>query len=72
MQSLFLKLNAKDFLKGLLVAVLASILPIIGNALNSNMEMDWNTIAKIAMSSMLGYLVKNYLTDENGKVLGKF
>jgi len=70
MSNLF-KLDIKDAVKGLVVAVLASVLIAIYGAVTNNMAINWNDVLKIAISSGLGYVVKNYFTDESGKLLGK-
>lgn len=70
MSTLF-KLDVKDAVKGLVVAILASVVVAIYSAITNNMAVNWNEVLKIAISSGLGYIVKNYLSDENGKILGK-
>lgn len=71
MSTLF-KLDLKDLAKGVVTAVIASVLLFVYNALTNNAPIDWNQVLQLAMSSGLGYLVKNLLTDQEGKLLGKF
>ena len=71
MSTLF-KLNLQDLFKGVVTAVVASVLLFVYNALTNNAPIDWNQVLQLAMSSGLGYLVKNLLTDQEGKLLGKF
>ena len=70
MSTLF-KLNWRDAVKGLFTAVVASVLIFIYSAITNNAAIDWNQVLQLAISSGLGYLVKNFLTDSEGKLLGK-
>ena len=73
--SAFLKLNKSDFYKSLVVVVLASILPVINESVQSGsfdiFSYDWVWIGKLAINAAGAYLLKNLLTAENGKVLGR-
>jgi hypothetical protein len=70
--SLFLKINLIDFVKGLILAVLTSIVTIIHSTLeNSSLTFDWNLIGITAVTSAIGYLVKNLLTNSQGQFLKK-
>ena len=73
--SAFLRLNVGDLVRGIIVAILGSVfaylLPIFNAQDFQWTQIDWNLVMKIAMSSLVGYLAKNWMTDENGKVLGK-
>ena len=71
MSNLF-KLDFKDLGKGLITAVLASVLLFVYNGITSGAPIDWNQVLQLAVSSGLGYLMKNLLTDNEGKLLGKF
>ena len=73
--SAFLRLNAKDFVKGLVVAVAVVVLGALQQALTTHgvdfAAYDWAGILDVAWKAAVAYLGKNFLTDENDKVLGK-
>ena len=70
------KINIRDLIKGLtiviIVAVLTALLEMIRNkGLALSLE-DCQQILQIAIISGIGYLLKNFITDNNDKLLGKF
>jgi len=71
----FLKLNSGDFVRGLVVAVLAAVFTQLAAVLNApgfDLSLfDWQETIKIAFASGVGYISKNLLTDGSGKFLGK-
>jgi len=74
MSTLF-KLDWRDLLKGLFVAVFSSILTTISSMVQNSgfvltKENGW-FILSAALASGLAYLTKNLLTDSEGKVLGR-
>lgn len=74
MKSKLFTLNVRDFLRGLVVAILASVFAWVLQVLNAP-GFDWATInwaelARIALSSCIGYLMKNYISNSRGEVLG--
>jgi hypothetical protein len=69
MDSPIFRINLKDIIKGLIVAVFAAVLTYIQNSLSDGI--DWGMILQIAITTGLAYLSKNLLTDDSGKVLGK-
>ena len=71
MNSNLFKLDWRDFAKGAVLAVVASVLVVVQGALNSNTVIDWNMVLKVAEGAFVSYLMKNYFTDESGKLLGK-
>jgi hypothetical protein len=75
MQSDLKQLNINDVLKSLLLAVFAAIITFLYGAIQDSQftlaTIDWNEMAKVVVSSILSYLMKNYLSDANGKFLGK-
>lgn len=71
MTSLLFNLNWQDFAKGALLAVAASVLVVLQGALTSNAPIDWNMVLKVAEGAFVSYIVKNYFTDESGRLLGK-
>lgn len=71
-QSTFLSLNTKDFIKGLLLAVLTTVITIVYNSLQSgNLTFDWKSIGTTALTTALAYIMKNLLTNSNDQFLGK-
>ena len=70
MSNLF-KLSWRDFVKGVVLAVAASVLVVVQGALTSNTAIDWSMVLKVAEGAFVSYIMKNFLTDESGKLLGK-
>jgi len=68
-------INSSDLVKGLSLAVITAVIGAIQQALTNYgfdfASYDWGTIGQIAVTAGLGYIVKNYLSDENGKVFGR-
>ena len=52
-------LKQRDFLKGLLMSVLVPVLVVIQEAFEKDFEITWNTLGKVAVAAILGYLLKN-------------
>lgn len=72
MKSKFLSLNTTDFLKGLVLAVLTSVLTIVYTSLQSgSLVFDWKAIATTALTSAIGYITKNLLTNSKEQFLIK-
>jgi hypothetical protein len=68
----FLKLNGKDFFKGLFVAVLAIIassLSVILDAGALPTMAEWLSIAKVAGTAAISYLLKNLFTNSSDQLL---
>lgn len=71
-------LQVKDFIKGLVLTVLASSIAFLYLAVQSPdfsfAAIDWNSLGVVAFSSFLGYLAKNFGSSEKGiteeKVMG--
>ena len=68
----FLKINIQDVGRGLLVAVFSAVLKflydfVVANGLNFSVA-DLNQALNVAVVAMLGYLVKNLLTNSDGEV----
>lgn len=74
MNSEFLKINLKDLLNGLIMAVLSAVLTSLINILQSGLNFtsnDLKGIALVAIITALTYLSKKLATDNNGKFMGK-
>lgn len=70
MQSTFLSLNSRDFIKGLVVSVLTSVITIIYTSLQAgSFTFDWKAIGMAALTSALAYITKNLLTNSEDKIL---
>lgn len=55
-------LNTRDFLKGLLIAVLTPVITVIIQSLEAgNLKFDWTAIGVTALSAFLAYILKNFL-----------
>lgn len=72
MKSTFLSLNSSDFVKGLVLSVLTTIVTIVYSSLQSgSLSFDWKSILTAALSSALAYVIKNYLTNSQDQLLKK-
>jgi hypothetical protein len=70
--SKFLDLNGKDLFKGMLVAVLAIItssLSVILDAGALPTMAEWLSIAKVAGTAAISYLLKNLFTNSSDQLL---
>ena len=74
MNSDLLRLNHADWLKGLVVCVLAAVFTSLAQALNAPgfdfHTFDWGEVVRVAFAATAAYLGKNLLTSSDGKVLG--
>jgi uncharacterized MnhB-related membrane protein len=69
MKSAFLSLNTKDFLKGLVVSVLTSVLTIVYTSLQSgSLTIEWKAVGTAAITAALAYITKNYLTNSEDQI----
>lgn len=72
-------LDFKDIIKGAIVSALVAFLYTTYNFVGSEtfnlFHTDWqeviNTTVKASYLSFVGYIIKNTLTDDSGKFLGK-
>lgn len=69
------KLNDKDFLRGLIVTVLSSVLTLFIKLLeNKGFNLTVDDLRAILLTGLitgLSYLVKNFATNDEGKLAGK-
>ena len=71
MQSELFKLASSDIVKAVVVAILTPVVGYVLSILQSgSLTIDWHQILILALSGGLGYLVKNFLSDSQGRVLG--
>jgi hypothetical protein len=69
MQSTFLTLNTADFIKGLIISVLSSVLTVVYQTVEAgSLVFDWKSIGTIALTSGLAYIMKNLFTNSTGKL----
>lgn len=70
-----MRLNSNDFIKGLEVIVIVSVLGALQEAFTTYgfaiALYDWGSIEKLAVTAGIGYLVKNLMTAQNGKLFGR-
>ena len=68
MNSPFLNIDLNDLGKGLILAVLTSVLTIVYNTVQAGSStFDWKLITTTAITTALGYLLKNFLTNSQGE-----
>jgi hypothetical protein len=72
MNSPFLNLNSTDFLKGLIMAVLSSVITVVYQTVElGSLVFDWKAIGTMALTTALAYIMKNLFTNSTGKLFGK-
>ena len=72
MNSTFLNLNSSDFIKGLLMAVLSSVITVVYQTVEAgSLVLDWKAIGTMALTSALAYIMKNLFTNSTGKLFAK-
>lgn len=75
MNSPIFTLNVKDLAKGAVVAVVSAVIVYIAEQLGlpgfDFTTFDWSTVVSVALTAFAGYLTKNFLSDNQGKVFGK-
>ena len=68
----FFSLDWKDLGKGLILALIVSLqgtlMPLLGNGTFPTKE-QWITIGSTALQVVIGYLIKNLVTNSDGKIL---
>jgi len=72
MRSKFLTLNVRDFFKGLVLAVIAALITWAYEALQAGTLFApgaLKSMGMVALAAVLAYLVKNLLTNSEGKIL---
>jgi hypothetical protein len=72
MFSKFLEINGRDLVKGLIIAVLATVLSSLAAIINEGQlpTVDqWKSIAMMAAGAALTYFLKNFLTNSEDKFL---
>jgi ABC-type uncharacterized transport system permease subunit len=70
--SKFFALNGRDLVKGVIVAVLASVVTALAAIIESGnlpTSEQWRSIAMMAIAAGLSYFLKNFLTNSEDKFL---
>jgi hypothetical protein len=65
-------LNARDFFKGLVLAVITAIITFLANELQIGSSVDLSLLKRMGIAAViafLSYLVKNLLTNSKGDIL---
>ena len=63
-------LSLKDWLKGLVMAVITAVLSLVYQLLTSSQAIDYKQIGVVALTAALAYILKQLGTDEQGNILG--
>jgi len=72
MNSPFLNIDLNDLGKGLILAVLTSVLTIVYTTVQAgSLVFDWKLVGTTALTSALGYLLKNLFTNTTGQTFKK-
>ena len=72
MNNKMFSVSLRDIGVGILLAVAGSVLVTIQGALQSGVAIDWVLVLKVAEATLVSYLIKNFFSDESGKIAGKF
>jgi hypothetical protein len=69
MQSTFFNLNTNDFIKGLVMAVLSTVITVVYQTVEAgSLVFDWKSIGTMALTTALAYIMKNLFTNSTGKL----
>ena len=72
MNSKFLNLDSTDFIKGLIMAVISTVITVVYQTVESgSLTFDWKAIGTMALTSALAYIIKNLFTNSTGQLFGK-
>ena len=72
MNSPIFKLNSSDFLKGLIMAVLSTVITVVYQTVEAgSLVFDWKAIGTMALTTALAYIMKNLFTNSAGQFFGK-
>ena len=70
MNSELFKLVKSDLVKALALIVLMAFYSALSNA--AGWSIDWNDLLKVVVVGVLAYLTKNFASDSQGKLGGKY
>jgi hypothetical protein len=72
MRSKFLKLNSRDFIKGIIVAIFCTFITGFYQLIANGCAINWLTMKPVviaAIGSGVAYLTKNLLTNSKGEFM---
>jgi hypothetical protein len=72
MPSGIFRLNSNDLIKGVVMAVIGAVVTYLSSPTVDLASVDWGYVVKTALIVAISYLAKNFVTDSEGKVVGKF
>ena len=72
MNTQLFKISLRDILVGAGLAVAGAVLVTLQGALSSGASVDWALVLKVAEGAFVSYVLKNFFSDESGKIAGKF
>lgn len=72
MNTQLFRVSLRDVAVGALLAVAGAVLVTIQGALSTGANVDWNLVLKVAEGAFVSYVLKNFFSDEEGKIAGKF
>ena len=68
------KLDLRDFLKGLVVAVIAAVITSVYTVIETGQtifDVDWRVTLSVAITAGISYVLKNLSTNSEDKLLKK-
>lgn len=72
MNSTIFTLNSNDFLKGLIMAVLSTVITVVYQTVEAgSLIFDWKAIGTMALTTALAYIMKNLFTNSTGQLFAK-
>ena len=74
MNSEFLKLKSADFWKGLVMAILTAVINSVYQLLSTATDFksfNWQFVGVSAATAFVAYIMKNFFSNSNGKILKK-
>jgi len=69
MGSNLFNLNTFDWIKGAIIAILVAVLTYIQQLLTEGSQISIKAIGITAITSLIGYMIKQLMTDESGAIL---
>ena len=76
MPSQLFKLNKDDFIRGATTAIFTAIVAVLWGASQqpdfSILSLDWASVLNAAVYGFIGYLGKNFVSDKDGAVFGRY
>lgn len=72
MRSKYLRLNRRDFIKGLIVTVICAFITGLYQLIASGGELNWITLKPVIIAAVgagVSYLTKNLLTNSEGNFI---